>query len=210
MAVYVRCTTVIPCAWPKSPPLLEQPASRGSHALFPVSGLRTTVVVHYGITRYGRQCLYESPDDGGLYALRAGRCGCDSLSLAGSRQRVKSLRSSVRLRLVFCTARSILSRRVFRYAPHTSSEGSQESETVPSAIAPVTDSPEEFVNVRSRYSPLRSVPSLRRVCPHSARTSLQRTDSATLHGFPRSHLSLPASRLTPSSLRSRNRRARPH
>ena len=39
-------------------------------------------------------------DGGGLYALRAGRCGCDSLSLAGSRQRVKSLRSSVRLRLV--------------------------------------------------------------------------------------------------------------
>ena len=36
---------------------------------------------------------------GGLYALRARRCGCDSLSLAGSRQRVKSLRSSVRLRL---------------------------------------------------------------------------------------------------------------
>ena len=41
-----------------------------------------------------------SLDGGGLYALRAGRCGCDSLSLAGSRQRVKSLRSSVRLRLV--------------------------------------------------------------------------------------------------------------
>ena len=40
-----------------------------------------------------------SLDGGGLYALRAGRCGCDSLSLASSRQRVKSLRSSVRLRL---------------------------------------------------------------------------------------------------------------
>lgn len=40
-----------------------------------------------------------SLNGGGLYALRAGRCGCDSLSLAGSRQRVKSLRSSVRLRL---------------------------------------------------------------------------------------------------------------
>jgi hypothetical protein len=53
---------------------------------------------------------------GGLYALRAGRCGCDSLSLADSRQRVKSLRSSVRLRLVFYTARSILSRRVFHSA----------------------------------------------------------------------------------------------
>ena len=143
-------------------------------------------------------CAYvrvRSPlDGGGLYALRAGRCGCDSLSLAGSRQRVKSLRSSVRLRLVIYTARSVLSRRVLHCVPHTSSEGSQESETVPSAIAPVTDSPEEVVNVRSRYSPLRSVPSLRRDCPHSARTSLQRTDSATLHGFPRSHLSLPAKR----------------
>ena len=53
---------------------------------------------------------------GGLYALRAGRCGCDSLSLAGSRQRVKSLRSSVRLRLVIYTARSILSRRLFHSA----------------------------------------------------------------------------------------------
>ena len=81
-------------------------------------------------------------DGGGLYALRAGRCGCDSLSLAGSRQRVKSLRSSERLRLVFYTARSILSRSVFRCAPHTSSEGSQKSETGPYAIAPVTDSPE--------------------------------------------------------------------
>ena len=55
-------------------------------------------------------------DGGGLYALRAGRCGCDSLSLAGSRQRVKSLRSAVRLRLVIITARSILSRRVFHSA----------------------------------------------------------------------------------------------
>ena len=55
-------------------------------------------------------------DGGGLYALRAGRCGCDSLSLTGSRQRVKSLRSAVRLRLVFMTARLILSRRVFHTA----------------------------------------------------------------------------------------------
>ena len=60
-----------------------------------------------------------SLDGGGLYALRAGRCGCDSLSLAGSRQRVKSLRSAVRLRLVFHTARQILSRRVLHSASTT-------------------------------------------------------------------------------------------
>ena len=46
--------------------------------------------------------------------------------------------------------------------------------------------------VRLRYSSFRSVPSLRRDCPHYARSSLKRTDSATLHGFPRSHLSLTA------------------
>ena len=86
---------------------------------------------------------------GGLYALRAGRCGCDSLSLAGSRQRVKSLRSSVRLRLDFYTARSILSRRVLHCVPHTFSEGSQESETVLSAIATVTDS--QVVSLRDVF-----------------------------------------------------------
>ena len=51
-------------------------------------------------TIIGNVNVPTSLDGGGLYALRAGRCGCDSLSLAGSRQRVKSLRSSVRLRLV--------------------------------------------------------------------------------------------------------------
>ena len=71
-------------------------------------------------------------DGGGLYALRAGRCGCDSLSLAGSRQRVNSLRSSVRLRLVIYTARSILSGIDFGYAFAKSFKGSQNSETVPS------------------------------------------------------------------------------
>lgn len=87
---------------------------------------------------------HNSPlDGGGLYALRAGRCGCDSLSLAGSRQRVKSLRSSVRLRLVIHIARLILSGIDFGYAFVKSFKGSQESETVPYAIAPVTDSPEE-------------------------------------------------------------------
>lgn len=60
---------------------------------------------------------HNSPlDGGGLYALRAGRSGCDSLSLAGSRQRVKSLRSAVRLHLVIITARSILSRSVLHSA----------------------------------------------------------------------------------------------
>jgi len=144
-----------------------------------------------------------SLDGGGLYALRAGRCGCDSLSLASSRQRVKSLRSSVRLRLVIHTARSILSTIDAGRAVAKSSEGSQESETVPS-VHSVRSSlrhsshrlamryPYRDIYVRTRYSPLRSVPSLRRDCPHSARTSLQRTDSAALHGFPRSHLSLPA------------------
>lgn len=64
-------------------------------------------------------------DGGGLYALRAGRCGCDSLSLASSRQRVKSLRSSVRLRLghillarsspeVCCTPLTLRSAHIFR------------------------------------------------------------------------------------------------
>ncbi|MCQ2151234.1 MAG: hypothetical protein MJY46_05165 [Bacteroidales bacterium] len=47
------------------------------------------------------------------------------------------------------TARLILSRRVFRCAPHTSSEGSQDSETVPSAIAPVTDS--QVVSLRDVF-----------------------------------------------------------
>ena len=155
---------------------------------------------------------------GGLYALRAGRCGCDSLSLAGSRQRVKSLRSSVRLRLVIHTARSILSRRVFHSAstthPLRSCSVSAPFPThlprarsparlfltctpfVPHYGTPVADSqcgiPIGIVYVRLRYSPFRSVPSLRRDCPYSARSSLQRTDSAALHGFPRSHLSLPA------------------
>ena len=85
---------------------------------------------------------------GGLYALRAGRCGCDSLSLADSRQRVKSLRSSVRLRLVFYTARLILSGIDFGCAFVKSFKGSQNSETAPSAIATVTDSPEEVISVR--------------------------------------------------------------
>ena len=164
---------------------------------------RSPFTASHAMTVSANIIVVTTPVGGGLYALRAGRCGCDSLSLAGSRQRVKSLRSAVRLRLVIHTARLILSRRVFRCAPHTSSEGSQQSASATSRHAIRTGFrscgrsraegiASRCVYVRTRYSPLRSVPSLRRDCPHSARTSLQRTDSATLHGFPRSHLSLPA------------------
>lgn len=44
----------------------------------------------------------------------------------------------------------------------------------------------------ARNSPLRSAPSLRRDCPHSGRSSLQRTDSAALRSLERSHQSPPA------------------
>ena len=94
------------------------------------------------------------------------------MSLAGSRQRVKSLRSSVRLRLVIYTARLILSGIDFGYAFVKSFKDSQNSETVPPAIAPVTDSPGEVVSVRSRYSVLR-------LCIR-----------VTASGFPASHRSL--------------------
>ena len=147
--------------------------------------------------------VHTSLDGGGLYALRAGRCGCDSLSLAGSRQRVKSLRSAVRLRLVFYTARVILSGIDFGCAFVKSFKGSQNSETVPSVhyVRPSLRHSSRRLAMRypyrdclcpARYPSLRSVPSLRRDCPHSARSSLQRTDSAALHGCSRSHLSLPA------------------
>jgi hypothetical protein len=66
---------------------------------------------------------------------------------------------------------------------------------VPHPQPPVTDSPAESLRsclCPARYSPLRSASSLRRDCPHSAPASLQRTDSATLRGFTRSHQSLPA------------------
>ena len=69
-------------------------------------------------------------------------------------------------------------------------------EFVPHPQLPVTDSPAVLPSVvmlcPARYSPLRSASSLRRDCPHSAPASLQRTDSATLRSFPRSHQSLPA------------------
>lgn len=70
------------------------------------------------------------------------------------------------------TARSILSGIDFGCAFVKSFKGSQNSETVPSAIAPVTDSPEEVVSVRSRYSVLRSC------------------FRVTASGFPASHRSL--------------------
>ena len=60
---------------------------------------RSPSTAYHVWTIIGNFNVPTSLDGGGLYALRAGRCGCDSLSLAGSRQRVKSLRSSVRLRL---------------------------------------------------------------------------------------------------------------
>jgi len=66
---------------------------------------------------------------------------------------------------------------------------------VPYFVTPGTDSPAESLRsclCPARYAPLRSASSLRRDCPHSAPASLQRTDSATLRGFPRSHQSLPA------------------
>ena len=135
--------TVSECAWPKSPPLLEQPASRGSHTLFPVSGLRTAFAVHPRPATYGplsdtstspprsmaadsmpstpRKHLSRCAPPALSFRSRAGRGGCDSLSLAGSRQRVKSLRSAVRLHLVFHTARQILSRSVFHSATTTHS-----------------------------------------------------------------------------------------
>ena len=66
---------------------------------------------------------------------------------------------------------------------------------MPHPQPPVTDSPAESLRsclCPARYSPLRSASSLHRDCPHSGRASLQRTDSATLRSFPRSHQSLPA------------------
>lgn len=77
---------------------------------------------------------------------------CDSLSLAGSRQRVKSLRSAVWLRLVIITARAILSRRVSHSADapfHTHLPRTRRSARlflpcspfVPHSGTPVTDSP---------------------------------------------------------------------
>ena len=148
-----------------------------------------------------------SLDGGRLYALRAGRCGCDSLSLAGSRQRVKSLRSSVRLRLVIYTARLILSRRVFHSADapfHTPLPRARRkarlflpcSPFVPHYGTPVTDSP--VVSLRDVFMSGHAIRGCgqflrgRRHCPHSGRASLQRTESALLRSLPRSHRSLPA------------------
>ena len=161
-------------------------------------------------TIIGNFNVLTSLGGGGLYALRAGRCGCDSLSLASSRQRVKSLRSSVRLRLGLSLLAgsspevcSIPLPLHIRCAPvpcplHSShlfrglAARRDCSFRCRSSHRLAMRYPYRDIYVRTRYSPLRSVPSLRRDCPHSARTSLQRTDSAALHGFPRSHLSLPA------------------
>jgi len=109
--------------------------------------------------------------------LRVGRFGCDSLSLAGSRQRVKSRRSKVRLRLVSYTARFFLSRIAVGRAASNSSEGSQESETLPSATAPGRDSPAVLRSyVRLAIRGLRS------------RCSVQPTEFPASHRSPRSPL----------------------
>ena len=84
--------------------------------------------------------------------------GCDSLSSAALQ--IKSQEPSLLgkaspwLLLLAGSSPDVCS----AIAPHTSSEGLQDSETVPFApnVATVTDSPEEVVSVRSRYSGLRS------------------------------------------------------
>ena len=156
-------------------------------------------------------CVVSPLDGGGLYALRAGRCGCDSLSLAGSRQRVKSLRSAVRLRLVFHTARQILSRSVFHSATTTHSLRScSVSAPFPTPLPRARRTARLFLSLlTSLQSQTRQRKLLvsglavrgcgqflrgRRHCPHSGRTSLQRTESALLRSLPRSHRSLPAKR----------------
>ena len=144
---------------------------------------------------------HNSPLVGGeLYALRAGRCGCDSLSLAGSRQRVKSLRSSVRLRLVFYTARSILSGIDFGCAFVKSFKGSQESETASCGRRLARGR----IYVRQRYSSLRSVPSFPQVVTAfrsslpSAATTCYAPQSSTESSEPSGRLLVPR-RLPPVS-----------
>ena len=100
---------------------------------------------------------------GGLYALRAGRCGCDSLSLAGSRQRVKSLRSSVRLRL----GHILLARSSSELTPASPPSNLPRARRtarlrltllcsfLTSSLQSQTR-PEEVVSVRTRYPGLRS------------------------------------------------------
>ena len=77
--------------------------------------------------------------------------GCDSLSSAALQ--IKSQEPSLRGKVYQppvspgggTSSSLILSRRVLHCVPHTSYEGSLHSETVPSAIAPVTDSSEEVI-----------------------------------------------------------------
>ena len=95
--------------------------------------------------------------------------GCDSLSSAALQ--IKSQEPSLRGKVYKppvsprggTSSSLILSRSVLLYVPHTSSEGSLPSETVPFApvfvphiVAPVTDSPRGSYCVRTRYSGLRS------------------------------------------------------
>ena len=89
-----------------------------------------------------------------------GRVGIDCDSLSSAALQIKSQEPSLLgkaspwLLLLAESSPDVCS----AIAPHTSSEGSQDSETVPFApnVATVTDSPEEVVSVRTRYSGLRS------------------------------------------------------
>lgn len=84
--------------------------------------------------------------------LRVGRCGCDSLSLAGSRQRVKSLSSKVRLRLDLSTVRLILSRIVLHSAIAPFQTNLPRARRKARLFPLVRDSPAE--SLRYRYAPI--------------------------------------------------------
>ncbi len=116
-----------------------------------------------------------------------GRFGCDSLSSAGSRQRVKSLRSSVRLRLVINTARLILYRSVLHCADASFRTHLPRARRKARLFPLVRDSTVESLRsglCRARYS------------------SGASAYSATGSGFPASHPSpLVLSAFTPSILR---------
>ena len=103
-------------------------------------------------TNIGNINVPTSLDGGGLYALRAGRCGCDSLSLAGSRQRVKSLRSSVRLRL----GHILLARSSPELTP----------------ASPPSNLPRARSNARQRPADTQSVPDFGLVVVHAQKVSL--------------------------------------
>ena len=104
-------------AWPKSPPLLWAALVRREAPLSLILAPRTAFAVHPRPATYGplsetstspprsmaadsmpstpRKHLSRCAPPALSFRSRAGRCGCDSLSLAGSRQRVKSQASAV-------------------------------------------------------------------------------------------------------------------